>query len=372
MAQSLFTGKPLGQEQPEFVKRVLAAARAAGATRVNVISGYRDPAYNAAHGGVPGSNHTRGLAMDATVTLPDGRTIPIGQLPTLARFGLRSGDQPGFYHGGRDPNHVDAGYMAQGVAPMPDPRTSPGGAAPQPYHPGQPSGVETQPYNPATQAPSWQPQQQGMFTPGQSQFIGRYAQQTGLDPRVVAAEVLNEESGSAAQKRQQAGIHNWLNIGYTDTAERGTGNQVWRDPLTAATASANWIKGRYDAPGFGRASSGVQGILRSVGQSPAAQIAAIQHSGWASSGYPNLPAVYQSVGGRLSAPAQAPPPAALAQVGPPVVGNPPLRGGQGGPPAPQQNVAARMRSGIVSALLAHGGNINPGTLLNVALNARRG
>src|SRR4029077_13650407 len=152
-----------------------------------------------------------------------------------------------------------------------------------------PPGASDQPATPAVQAPVWQPQQQGMFTPGQTQFIGRYAQQTGLDPRVVAAEVLNEESGSAARQRQQAGIHNWLNIGYTDTAERGTGNPIWRDPFKAATASANWIKGRYAVPGFVHASSGVQGILRSVGQSPEAQIRAIQQSGWASSGYPNLP-----------------------------------------------------------------------------------
>src|SRR4029077_10824272 len=124
----------------------------------------------------------------------------------------------------------------------------------QPYHPGQPTGVETQPYNPAAQAPVYQPLQQGILTQGQQQCTGRYAQQTGLDPRVVAAEVLNEESGQAARQRQQAGIHNWLNIGYTDTAERGTGNPIWRDPFKAATASANWIKGRYAVPGFGRAS----------------------------------------------------------------------------------------------------------------------
>jgi hypothetical protein len=116
-------------EQPDFVQRVLAAARAAGATRINVISGYRSPEHNAAVGGVPRSNHTRGLAMDATVTVPGRGTIPLGQLPTLSQFGLRSGDQPGFYRGGRDPNHVDAGYLAQGVAPLPDPRTAPSPAA---------------------------------------------------------------------------------------------------------------------------------------------------------------------------------------------------------------------------------------------------
>jgi hypothetical protein len=118
---------PLTGEQPAFLQRVLAAVQAAGGGNINVISGYRSPAENAAVGGVPGSNHTRGLALDATVTLPGRGTIPLGQLQTLAQFGLRSGDQPGFYRGGRDPNHVDAGYMAQGVAPLPDPRSQPAG-----------------------------------------------------------------------------------------------------------------------------------------------------------------------------------------------------------------------------------------------------
>jgi peptidase M15-like protein len=127
MARLTLTGSPLGAEQPDFIKRVLAAARAAGASSINVLSGYRSPAHNAAVGGVPGSNHTRGLAMDATVTIPGRGTIPLGQLPTLEQFGLRSGDQPGFYRGGRDPNHVDAGYMAQGLAPLPDPRAAPAG-----------------------------------------------------------------------------------------------------------------------------------------------------------------------------------------------------------------------------------------------------
>jgi len=299
MASSLFTGVPLAGEKSDFVQRVLAAARAAGASSVNVISGYRSPAYNAQVGGVPHSNHTRGLAMDATATIPGRGTIPLGQLPTLERFGLRSGDQPGFYHGGRDPNHVDAGYMATSVAPMP------GGIQELPnYDPRHPPTYSTLPYNPATQKPSfqnltYQPSQGGLFTSGQQQFIARYAHETGLDPRVVAAEVLNEESSSAAQQRQQAGIHNWLNIGYTDTAQRGTGNPVWQNPVSAAIASANWVKGKWSDPGFGRASSGIQGILASAGQNPAAQIRAIQQSGWASSGYPNLPSLYRQVGGNV-------------------------------------------------------------------------
>jgi hypothetical protein len=63
------------------------------------------------------------------------------------------------------------------------------------------------------------------------------------------------------------------------------------------------------------------------------------------------------------------PPAALAQV------DMSQRGTAAPTPqaaaAPHANVAERIRSGIVTALLAHGGQMNPQTLLNVALNARR-
>jgi len=126
-----------------------------------VISGYRSPAYNARVGGVPNSNHTRGLAMDATATIPGRGTIPLGDLPTLQQFGLRSGDQPGFYHGVRDPNHVDAGYMATGVAPLRN------------YDPRQPPTVSTQPY-------SGQPS-------SIQQLISSRATQLGVDPRAALA-----------------------------------------------------------------------------------------------------------------------------------------------------------------------------------------
>ena len=42
-------------------------------------------------------------------------------------------------------------------------------------------------------------------------------------------------------------------------------------------------------------SAGIRAILSTAGQSPAAQVAAIQRSGWASSGYPDLPGLLQQV-----------------------------------------------------------------------------
>src|SRR4051812_32541500 len=136
-----------------------------------------------------------------------------------------------------------------------------------------------------------------VFTPGQLAFISRYAKDTGLNQQVVAAQVFNEMNNQSAAQRQAAGNHNWLNIGWTDSGQKGTGNKLWMDPLTAADASARWVKGEWDVPGFGRAAPGIQGILKSVGQGPAAQIAALQNSGWASSRYPNLPSVFQTVNG---------------------------------------------------------------------------
>jgi len=104
---------------------------------------------------------------------------------------------------------------------------------------------------------------------------------------------LAEESGGAAQSRQSQNNNDWLNIGYTDSGTYGSTDPIWSDPVSAADATAGWLKGQNTIPGYGVASSGVQAILQTAGQSPQAQIAAIQSSGWASSGYPDLPALYQ-------------------------------------------------------------------------------
>jgi hypothetical protein len=130
------------------------------------------------------------------------------------------------------------------------------------------------------------------LTAGQSAFIARLSRDTGLDPGVVTAWALAEESGSAAAARQTSGNHDWLNIGYTDSGTFGAGARVWRDPITAADATAGWLKGGATIPGYGTAAPGIRAILTTAGQPPAAQIAAIQRSGWASSGYPNLPAIF--------------------------------------------------------------------------------
>jgi hypothetical protein len=137
----------------------------------------------------------------------------------------------------------------------------------------------------------------GKLTTGQQQFAARLAADTGMDAGVVASWVLSEESGSAAASRQSANNNDWLNIGYTDSGTYGSSDSIWSDPATAADATAGWLKGQNTIPGYGRASAGIQAILATAGQAPAAQISAIQQSGWASSGYPSLPSLYQQISG---------------------------------------------------------------------------
>jgi hypothetical protein len=136
---------------------------------------------------------------------------------------------------------------------------------------------------------------QSQLTPAQQQFASRLAAQTGLDPSVVSAWLLAEESGGAAQSRQAQNNNDWLNIGYTDSGTYGSADSIWSNPITAADATAGWLKGQNTIPGYGTASSGVQGILSTAGQPASVQISALQNSGWASSGYPSLPSLYQQV-----------------------------------------------------------------------------
>jgi hypothetical protein len=136
-----------------------------------------------------------------------------------------------------------------------------------------------------------------MLTSDQRQFASRLAADTGLDPGVVSAWLLAEESGGAAVARQGANNNDWLNIGYTDSATYGSNDSIWSNPTTAADATAGWLKGENTIPGYGTASSGIQAILQTAGQDPSAQISALQNSGWASSGYTNLPSLYAQVAG---------------------------------------------------------------------------
>ena len=134
-----------------------------------------------------------------------------------------------------------------------------------------------------------------MLTTDQQQFATRLAADTGLSTQVIAAWMLAEESGGAAQSRQSAHNNDWLNIGYTDSGTYGSSDSIWSNPVTAADATAGWLKGQDTIPGYGRAAAGIQAIMKTAGQSPQAQMSAIQNSGWASGGYPALAQLFSQV-----------------------------------------------------------------------------
>jgi hypothetical protein len=148
---------------------------------------------------------------------------------------------------------------------------------------------------PAASGPSSSSTLGGTRTSGQQQFACRLSEETGLDPQVIGAWLLAEESGEASQSRQAANNNDWLNIGYTDSGTYGSSDSIWGNPITAAEATAGWLSGQNTIAGYGSASPGIQAILSTAGQPAQAQIAAIQQSGWASSGYPDLPALYQQI-----------------------------------------------------------------------------
>jgi hypothetical protein len=135
----------------------------------------------------------------------------------------------------------------------------------------------------------------GALTSGQQAFGARLAADTGLNPGVITAWLLAEESSNYAAGRQAEGNNDWLNIGYTGSATYGAGDGIWSSPVTAADATAGWMKGGDTIPGYGRAAAGIRAIVSTAGESPSAQISAIQRSGWAGSGYPALGSLYSQV-----------------------------------------------------------------------------
>lgn len=138
-----------------------------------------------------------------------------------------------------------------------------------------------------------------VLTKGQRAFARRLAQRTGLNPRLIGGWLLHEQSAGHARAREQQGNHNWLNIGYTDSGQRGTGNQFWRDPIRAADVTADWLQGRFNVPGFGRAAPGIRAFSRTAGQPLGKQIQALRDSGWATSRYPHLEQIIRENAGKF-------------------------------------------------------------------------
>jgi cell wall-associated NlpC family hydrolase len=108
------------------------------------------------------------------------------------------------------------------------------------------------------------------------------ARETGLKPKTVATQELQEESGSAAEQREAERNFDALNIGYDDSGPLGlTQNSEWSNPKAAAKATSEFFKGKKFGP-----SEGIKAILpQAKGKSVAKQLETIGNSGWATSEY---------------------------------------------------------------------------------------
>lgn len=139
----------------------------------------------------------------------------------------------------------------------------------------------------------------------QKLFAQAYAETLGISPAVAAGQLVAEEPPGASHPvghRDQ----NWLNIGNTDSKWYG-GAWANKSPQEAGRLSALWTQGKYSVPGFGRAAPGIVAFSRTGGQPLAAQVRALQRSGWASSGYPNLSGLVSQFGGQVKTLANAAP-----------------------------------------------------------------
>lgn len=137
-----------------------------------------------------------------------------------------------------------------------------------------------------------------LLSRNQALFASRLAARTGLNPRLIGAWLIAEEPAGANAPVGHTGDQNWLNIGNTDS-KWYAGAGAWKDPVTAADKSAAWLQGKYSVPGFGRAASGIVNFSKTAGQPIGQQIGALQRSGWATSGYPDLPGLVQQTNGKL-------------------------------------------------------------------------
>lgn len=122
----------------------------------------------------------------------------------------------------------------------------------------------------------------GPLTPSQKKIAVQVAKETGLKPKTVATQELQEQSGEHARQREAEGNFNTLDIGYFDSGPgQLTQGSEWSNPKTAAKATSEFFKGRKYGP-----SEGIANILPAAkGKSSAEQLNVIGNSGWATSEY---------------------------------------------------------------------------------------
>ena len=111
----------------------------------------------------------------------------------------------------------------------------------------------------------------------QKQFAAHLARSSNMSPRLAAAAVLREGGNNTP------GDNNWLNIGWTGSGPHAiTRDPVWRNPETAAKATAAWIRGQFGQEYDYVAADGIQAIATQNDDNGIIQ--AWAQSGWAESG----------------------------------------------------------------------------------------
>lgn len=191
---------------PVLLNRLNRLAMKLGQT-IDIVSGARTVGNNTGASGshhIPGNNPSgRGEAVDAYL---NGRALAsVVKEKTLARYGLYSGNRPGFYKGAPDPEHIETlerrGFTYKGNAggAAPVPVEAPVGASqPLPQVPNSPDTIQSPMSSPPPNAPP-------LTTPPMPELPGSGATYTPRDPaeawRMIAAQSL-----SSPESRRFAGL----------------------------------------------------------------------------------------------------------------------------------------------------------------------
>jgi hypothetical protein len=107
----------------------------------------------------------------------------------------------------------------------------------------------------------------------QKAFGQALAKLSGLSPAFINAWLLHEQPAGTPSA---PGSNNWLNVGYTDSGPDSTYYSIaGLSPQAAAAATWQWLQANQPS------------IAAAAGKSVAAQVEALEQSGWASSHYGN-------------------------------------------------------------------------------------
>jgi uncharacterized protein YcbK (DUF882 family) len=123
----------------------------------------------------------------------------------------------------------------------------------------------------------------GPLTEGQKTFGAELAKLTGIDPQVLGAWMLQEQSSGPAESYEAANYHNWLNIqpsGVGGSESIDSHDSRFNDPKSAAALSAAFIQGDPNTPGGGASDVLAAQIQALRGLSPGEQAAGIGKSVW--------------------------------------------------------------------------------------------